>query len=67
MTKRGHTVYHYGHKDSKVNCTEHITVTDNEILKNTYGDLNAWKTKGYDQHVNNKAFDTFRHYLNSAN
>lgn len=59
MTKRGHTVYHYGHKDSKVNCTEHITVTDNEILKNTYGDLNAWKTKGYDQHVNNKAFDTF--------
>ncbi len=26
MTKRGHTVYHYGHEDSSVNCTEHINV-----------------------------------------
>jgi len=59
MTKRGHTVYHYGHKDSQVNCTEHITVIDNEILKCTYGDLNAWKTKGYDQHVNNNVFEIF--------
>ena len=24
MTKRGHTVYHYGHEESIVNCTEHI-------------------------------------------
>ena len=33
MTKRGHTVYHYGHEDSEVTCTEHITVTNDEILK----------------------------------
>ncbi len=33
MTKRGHTVYHYGHENSKVNCTEHITVTnDDKVL-----------------------------------
>jgi glycosyltransferase involved in cell wall biosynthesis len=59
MTKRGHTVYHYGHKDSVVNCTEHITVTDDDILRETYGDLNSWRTNGYDQHVDNKACNIF--------
>jgi len=59
MTKRGHTVYHYGHKDSIVNCTEHITVTDDNILQETYGNLQSWKTKGYDQYVNNRAFHIF--------
>lgn len=38
MTRRGHTVFHYGHADSTVECTEHIPVTDNEILKAAYGD-----------------------------
>jgi len=55
MTKRGHTVYHYGHEDSEVTCTEHITVTNNEILKKSYQDLNIWKTEGYNQSVHNEA------------
>jgi len=59
MTKRGHTVYHYGHADSLVNCTEHITVTNNDILKTTYDNLNSWKEKGFDQNVNTKAFEIF--------
>ena len=32
MVERGHTVYHYGHKDSIVNCTEHINVINDNIL-----------------------------------
>jgi glycosyltransferase involved in cell wall biosynthesis len=59
MTKRGHAVYHYGHEDSIVNCTEHITVTNNDILKTSYGNLNSWKEKGFDQNVNNEAFEIF--------
>jgi hypothetical protein len=59
MTKRGHTVYHYGHADSVVNCTEHITVTNNDILKESYGNLNNWKQFGFDQNVGSKAFQIF--------
>ena len=59
MTKRGHTVYHYGHEDSIVNCTEHINVINNDILKNSYGNLNDWKIKGFDQNVNTEAVKTF--------
>lgn len=59
MTKKGHIVYHYGHADSVVNCTEHITVTDNNILKESYGNLNNWKEQGYNQDVGAKAFAIF--------
>jgi glycosyltransferase involved in cell wall biosynthesis len=59
MTKRGHTVYHYGHEDSIVNCTEHINVINNDILKNSYGNLNDWKTKGFDQNVGTEAVKLF--------
>ena len=59
MTKRGHTVYHYGHEDSIVNCTEHINVTNNNILINSYGNLNDWKTKGFNQDVNTNAVKIF--------
>ena len=59
MTKRGHTVYHYGHEDSSVNCTEHINVINNDILKKSYGNLNDWKTKGFDQNVDTEAVRIF--------
>ena len=59
MTKRGHTVYHYGHENSIVNCTEHINVTNNDILINSYDNLNNWKTKGFNQSVNTKAVKIF--------
>ena len=38
MTKRGHTVIHYGHEDSQLDCTEHVTVLTNEDWKIAYGD-----------------------------
>lgn len=59
MTKRGHTVYHYGHENSKVNCTEHIIVTNDDILKRSYGNLNDWKQKGFDQNTETEAFKVF--------
>lgn len=59
MTKAGHTVYHYGHEKSIVNCTEHITVTNDDILKNTYGNLNHWQTNGFDQNVEKIAVKIF--------
>jgi len=48
MTRRGHTVYHYGHKDSEVECTEHVPVTFNEDLEKAYGN-HDWK-KNFFQH-----------------
>jgi len=59
MTKRGHTVYHYGHEDSNVNCTEHITVTNDAILKDTYGNLESWKATGFNQNVCENSFTVF--------
>jgi len=59
MTKRGHTVYHYGHENSKVSCTEHITVTNDDVLKESYEDLNKWKTEGFNQSVKTKAVKIF--------
>lgn len=38
MTDRGHTVYHYGHEASEVICSEHITVIDDGVLREAYGD-----------------------------
>jgi len=38
MTERGHEVIHYGHERSEVMCTEHVTVTDDSVLKRAYGD-----------------------------
>lgn len=38
MTLRGHTVIHYGHEDSEVECTEHVNVLSREDYKRVYGD-----------------------------
>jgi FkbM family methyltransferase len=38
MTLRGHTVIHYGHEDSCVECTEHVTVISRDKYNAVYGD-----------------------------
>ena len=38
MFPRGHEIIHYGHVDSNLPCNEHVTVTDDEVLKKSYGD-----------------------------
>ena len=37
MSRRGHTVIHYGHEDSHVECTEHVTVISREAYNEVYG------------------------------
>lgn len=40
MTNLGHEVIHYGHKDSDLVCTEHVTVIDDKIYNISYGSHN---------------------------
>jgi glycosyltransferase involved in cell wall biosynthesis len=46
MHQRGHRVIHYGHQDSQVECSEHVTVTTNATLEAAYGDY-RWKELGF--------------------
>ena len=46
LTRRGHTVIHYGHEDSAVECAEHVTVTTRGDLALSYGN-HDWRTKGF--------------------
>lgn len=58
MTRRGHTVYHYGHKDSKVECTEHIPVTFNEDLEKAYGSYD-WRKDFFKHNTQDHAHQIF--------
>jgi len=56
---RGHHVIHYGHKDSKVECTEHVTVTTGADLRAAYGNHN-WRLKGFPNfRIDDKAYRAF--------
>ena len=44
----GQRVYHYGHPDSEVDCTEHIPVQSRELFQALYGNLGDLESKKYD-------------------
>ncbi len=46
LKSRGHTVIHYGHEDSRVDCDEHVTVTNRYDMHKSYGD-HDWRAKGF--------------------
>lgn len=58
LMKRGHTVYHYGHADSTVECTENVPVTDNEVLQTAYGTYD-WKKDFFHHNNADHAHQTF--------
>ena len=58
MTSRGHEVIHYGHEDSDLICTEHVSVISNKDLEIAYGNYD-WRKNFFKFDVNDHAYQTF--------
>ena len=58
MTAPGHEVIHYGHEDSNLICTEHVTVTTNKDLEVAYGSFD-WRNNFFKFDTTDYAYRTF--------
>ena len=58
MTDRGHHVIHYGHQESDLQCTEHVTVLTTEDWKKSYGD-HDWRKHFFKFNTEDYAYKTF--------
>lgn len=63
MSRRGHTVYHYGHEKSQVKATEHVTVTNDAVLEKAYGSYD-WHTEQFKHSSDDYAHTVFN--MNAA-
>tara|TARA_Y100001951_G_scaffold104398_1_gene115871 strand:- start:30 stop:1130 length:1101 start_codon:yes stop_codon:yes gene_type:complete len=57
MTGRGHTVFHYGHPESKVECTQHFNVVSVETYNKVYG-KKSWRDFHH-QTIKNEVHEEF--------
>ncbi len=58
MTERGHEVIHYGHEDSDLPCTEHVSVLTNDDFMRVYG-THDWRSKFFTYNTQDDAYQTF--------
>lgn len=58
MTQRGHTVFHYGHEDSEVECTEHVNVLSRDKYREVYG-THDFRSKLFKFDQNDDAYKEF--------
>lgn len=58
MKTRGHTIIHYGHEESQVECDEQVTVLKTEEWKKCYGNYD-WRKHFFKYDVNDLAYKTF--------
>lgn len=58
MTERGHEVIHYGHEESDLPCTEHVSVITNEDWQKAYGGYD-WRKNFFKFDTNDHAYQTF--------
>jgi glycosyltransferase involved in cell wall biosynthesis len=58
MTDRGHEVIHYGHEDSDLQCSEHVTVLTNDDFQESYGS-HDWRKTFFKFNTNDHAYRKF--------
>ena len=58
MRARGHSIIHYGHEDSVLDCDEHVTVITNADWTIAYGDYD-WRKNFFKYDTNDHAYQTF--------
>jgi len=58
MLARGHEVIHYGHEDSQLDCTEHVSVLTNKDFEISYGS-HDWRKNFFKFDTNDHAYQTF--------
>lgn len=58
MLPRGHEIIHYGHEESQVECTEHVTVITNDVWQKVYGS-HDWRKTFFKYDANDDAYQTF--------